>query len=53
MLTKSKGLRNEGKGFQMSRKYDNGTLIAYTIGRLLRFALIIGLFIWAVNTLAA
>lgn len=37
----------------MSRKYDNGTLIAYTIGRLIRFALIIGLFIWAVNMLAA
>ena len=37
----------------MARKYDNGTLIAYTIGRLIRFALFIGLFVWAVNTLAA
>ena len=37
----------------MSRKHDNGTLIAWLIGRLLRFALIIGLFIWAVNMLAA
>ena len=36
----------------MSAKYDNGTLIAYTIGRLIRFALFIGLFVWAVNMLA-
>ena len=52
LFNEAKGASNERKGFQMARKYDNGTLIAYTIGRFIRFALFIGLFVWAVNMLA-